>query len=81
MDQRAALRRFVSEILSDVGDKTPLTDTDSLLVSGRIDSIEIVRVIQFIEENFAFRMGDRDVTMEDFDTIDGMVAMLERART
>ena len=51
MDQRAALRRFVSEILSDVGDKTPLTDTDSLLVSGRIDSIEIVRVIQFIEES------------------------------
>ena len=42
-------------------------DTDAnLLMSGQIDSIGMMRLVDFIEERFDFQVPPEDVTIENF---------------
>jgi acyl carrier protein len=46
-----------------------LDDNDSLLGSGIIDSMGVMEVIAFIEDQFGVEVGDDDVTEENLGTI------------
>ena len=46
-----------------------LTDTDSLLGSGIIDSMGVMEVIAFIESEFGIDVADDDVTEENLGSI------------
>jgi acyl carrier protein len=46
-----------------------LSDTDSLLGTGIIDSMGVMEVISFIESEFGVEVGDDDVTEENLGSI------------
>ena len=46
-----------------------LSDTDSLLGTGIIDSMGVMEVIAFIESEFGVEIGDDDVTEENLGSI------------
>ena len=59
---------IVEELI--VGDKNQKLDYDQSLVnSGVIDSLAILRLITFLEENFDITVEDEEVVPENFDTI------------
>lgn len=57
--QEAAQRKGVSEV----------TDEQSLVESGVIDSLGIFRLVAFLEESFRVRIGDEEIVGENFETI------------
>jgi acyl carrier protein len=57
----------------------PLRNETSLLESGILDSLSLLRLIVFLEEQFGITMGDVDLLPENFDSVNTICAHL-RAR-
>ena len=57
----------------------PLADETSLLDSGILDSLTLLRLVVFLEERFGITMGDADLLPENFASVNTICAYL-RAR-
>ncbi len=54
-----------------------VTDQDELLLSGMIDSLGVMSLVSFIEEQFQIDIPFEDVTLENFATVDAMARYIE----
>ncbi len=50
-----------------------VADTD-LLLTGAVDSLGVVRVTQWLEDELGFEVDPVEVTLDNFQTVDKMVA-------
>ena len=57
----------------------PLANETSLLESGILDSLTLLRLVVFLEERFGITMGDADLLPENFTSVNTICAYL-RAR-
>ena len=57
----------------------PLANDTQLLDSGILDSLSLLRIVVFLEEQFGITMGDADLLPENFASVDAICAYL-RAR-
>jgi acyl carrier protein len=57
----------------------PLANDTSLLESGILDSLGLLRLVVFLEERFGITMGDTDLLPENFASVNTICAYL-RAR-
>ena len=57
----------------------PLADGTSLLDSGILDSLSLLRLVVFLEERFGITMGDADLLPDNFASVNAICAYL-RAR-
>jgi acyl carrier protein len=57
----------------------PLTDEASLMESGILDSLSLLRLVVFLEERFGIMVGDADLLPENFSSVNAICAYL-RAR-
>ena len=69
------LIEFVRDEVSLTDDE--LDDTTDLLLSGTVDSLGIIRITQWIEDEVGLVVDPGDVTIENFQTIGRMVAYVE----
>lgn len=76
-DIRGRIREYiVSEIIKDPG--YALKDDEQLITGGVIDSFALVHLSVFIEENFGVLIPDTELTVENMDTVNDMVARIEK---
>lgn len=73
-----ALRREVRECLTkelkrNVG---PVSDRDSLLEAGAIDSVGVLQLVGWIEQRYGIVVSDEDLLPEHFDSIDAIAAFI-----
>lgn len=78
MSVRADLRRYVLENHLFTDDDAALKDGDSFLETGVLDSTGIMELILFIEETFQLKVTDDEMVPENLDSIDSLVAYVER---
>jgi acyl carrier protein len=57
----------------------PLADGTSLLETGILDSLSLLRLVVFLEERFGVAMSDTDLLPEDFSSVNAICAYM-RAR-
>ena len=57
----------------------PLANETSLLDTGILDSLSLLRLVVFLEERFGITMGDADLLPENFASVNTICAYL-RAR-
>ena len=57
----------------------PLANETSLLDSGILDSLSLLRLVVFLEERFGITMGDADLLPENFASVNAICVYL-RAR-
>jgi acyl carrier protein len=77
MKGRAEIREFVQGLLSASGDDGALADSDSLLYSGRLQSIDAVEIVVFLEENFGIDFAQVGFDKELIDSIDAICTLTE----
>ena len=80
-DARTTIRTFVIERLAPAVGLTSLGDEDDLIDSGVVDSLGIFQLIAVLEERFGIKIGDEEITPENFGTvaaIDRLVASRSR---
>lgn len=76
-DVASALIGFIqSDLLGGRGPEA-LGSDDDLLGSGLVDSLGVMRLIGFIEQELGIRVPPGDVTIEHFMTVDHICTYLE----
>jgi acyl carrier protein len=70
---RAAAREIVAGMVG-----SPVEDDESLIVSGRIDSLSILKLIARLEQKLSISMPASQLQPEDFDNVDLIVETVER---
>jgi acyl carrier protein len=81
MKGKREIHEFVQELLTNSGDDQPFSDQDSLLLSGRLQSIDAVEIVVFLEENFEIDFAQIGFDREQIDSIDLIYALTQRAAT
>lgn len=78
------IRTFLAENFSLGHDSTKIThlpSTQSLTERGFIDSVGIVEVLTFLENQYQIQISDDETVPENIDTIDNMVRFIEMKRS
>jgi acyl carrier protein len=68
---------YISGVVAETGGP-PVTRDSDLLETGLLDSINLVRLLQFIEERFAIKIPDADLGPELFESPAALAAYVER---
>lgn len=80
MDIQAKLKNYLlMELAADLGIET-LSEEDDLLEQGIIDSMGIMNVIAFMEENFEIAVEDQEIVPDNFQTIKNMEQFIGQKR-
>jgi acyl carrier protein len=68
------LTAFINDEVS-LGDDPAAPDTD-LLMSGLVDSLGVVMIVEWLERRLGIEIDPSDVVLEHFESVDAMVAYL-----
>jgi acyl carrier protein len=80
MDTATVLTDFIQKELA-IGRSTPIKPDDDLLGSGVVDSLGILRLVLFIEEQFSFKVPDEDVVIDNFQSVAALTQYLQSKKT
>jgi len=64
------IRQFVTEELAAAKGINQVTDDESLIDNGVVDSLGIFRLVTFLEENFGVKVADEEISAENLQSID-----------
>lgn len=73
----AVIVTYLQGVVAEGGNSVTVTPETQLLESGLLDSINLVRLVQFLEEQFAIRIPDTDLGAELFATPATIAAYVE----
>jgi acyl carrier protein len=73
------IRRFLTE-RAWLTDDAEVSESDSLLEKGVIDSVAMVELVSFIEQTFEIRIHDEELMPENFDSLAAMGAFISSKR-
>jgi acyl carrier protein len=81
MDPRdlTKIRAFVGKLLRDHDDHAGFADTESLVNSGRLDSLAVVKLLEFLESAFGVDFAEIEFDPQRFDTVDEIAALIEES--
>ena len=81
MDHREEIRKYLQEMLLQKGDKQLFSDDTSLLLSGRLASVDAVDIVVFLEEKFGVdfsELGFDPALIDSVDAIDLLVQTVKK---
>jgi acyl carrier protein len=70
------IKDFISRELAPDPALLPLSNDTALLDSGILDSLGLLRLVVFLEEQFDITMGDTDLLPENFASVNAICAYL-----
>jgi acyl carrier protein len=76
----ARVRRYIVDNFLYMRPTFEFTDDDFLMGRGIIDSLGVMELIGFIEEEFGVSVADEDVTEENLGSINAIARYVDRAR-
>lgn len=74
---RERLARYISTELLNQSDLV-IADDDDLLTSGLLDSLSVMSVVYFIEQEAGIDIPAEDVTIENFESLSAIDAYVRR---
>ena len=78
MQLREQIRGFIIENFL-FGDAAPLTDDAvSLLDNGIVDSVGVLEMVAWLEENHGLKVEDQELVPENFDSVERLIRFVER---
>jgi acyl carrier protein len=77
-DTVSRIREFVLQKFP-LARKRKVTNHDNLLESGIIDSLGVLDLVTFLQEEFSVAVADDDLTPENFQNIECMAQFVERS--
>jgi acyl carrier protein len=78
MDLKAKIRDYIIENFL-FGDAEPLSsDSLSLLDEGIIDSVGVMELVAFLEQDFGLSVEDEELIPENLDSVDNLANFISR---
>ena len=79
MERKAVIREFLQTLLARKSDTQPFDDDTSLLLSGRLQSVDAVSLAVFLEEKFAVDFAEIGFDQEKIDTLNAISNLIEES--
>jgi acyl carrier protein len=73
---REQIHEHVTSLAQQLGHYDKVEDDESLVISGLLDSLAVMRLVVFMEQTFGINFADEYFDQDAFDTIDKMVEMV-----
>ena len=78
MNVEAVVREFLKD---ELGKDVPHVGAEeSLLESGTLDSVGVMRLVSFLETKYGITVADDDLMPENFDTLAAIASFIERRK-
>jgi acyl carrier protein len=81
MTLEQTLKSFIEQNLLHDGKQPTVTLDEPLIERGVLDSLGLMNLIAFLEERAGVRVPDDEVVLENFATINAIVATADRLRS
>lgn len=78
MSIKQQVREFILRNYLFTDDDKKLSDSQSLMESGTMDSTGILELIMFLEETFGIKVADEEMIPANLDSVQNVVAFLEQ---
>jgi acyl carrier protein len=78
VDCAGKIQSFIGATLMQIEDPESLGHEEALLGSGILDSLGIMRLVVFLEEEFGIAVPETALVPEHFQTVTSLVAFVER---
>ena len=79
MERKAVIREFLQTLLARKSDTQPFSDDTSLLLSGRLQSVDAVSLAVFLEEKFAVDFAEIGFDQEKIDTLNAISNLVDES--
>ena len=78
---REIIRRYIAELLSELDDRQAFSDAESLIKTGRLDSLVVVKLILFLETEFDVDFTRVEFDPDRFDSVDSIADVVDESRS
>jgi len=80
MDVETAIERFVVDEIMLGDSNTKIDPNESLISSGVLDALALLRLIAFLEEQMGVTVDDSEVIPENFESINEIKSFIEKKK-
>ena len=80
MDLETAIEQFIVDEIMLGDSNTKIAPDESLISSGVLDSLALLRLISFLEDQMGVTVDDSEVIPENFETINDIKAFVENKK-
>ena len=77
MDVRSSISTYIRSEFNAALSSAQLADDTQLIESGIIDSLGIMKLLQYLEDSFSIRIADDELRPENFETPGTIVSLVE----
>ncbi len=75
---RKELKDFITEVFLVGDDNESVSDSDSFMQAGIIDSTGVLELVSFIEQQYNFTIEDDEMTPGNLDSMNNLVTFISR---
>lgn len=79
MNPRERIRSELAGLLARKGDTRPFADDDNLLLSARLDSVDVVELVSFLEQSFSVDFAAQEFDPEQFESVETLLGLVAGA--
>ncbi|MGH7618611.1 MAG: acyl carrier protein [Gemmatimonadaceae bacterium] len=79
-DIRSDVREYILDKFLPGEDPEALTDSTPLVTTAILDSLATVQLVSFLEERYGIRIAAHEASVDNLNTIDLIVALVESKR-
>ena len=76
MDVESILKEFIKENFLARAGKTDISNEETLLDPGLVDSAGIFELMSFVERTFGIEIDDTEIVPENFESINSLSALI-----
>ena len=77
---RTAVVAFIREELS-YGQDAPMDDDRDLIATGVLDSLNLLRLVSFLEKKFKLQVDDEDLAPQNFKSLKAITEYVSRQKS
>ncbi len=71
------MKEKILAILSDIRPDIEFENEENLVSDGLLESFDLVQLVATLEEEFDVEIGGRNITKENFDSLDRIVSLMD----
>jgi acyl carrier protein len=80
MSAQEIISKFIHKLLREHNHVDEVTPSESLILSGLLDSLAVIHIVVFLEEQYGINFSDVYFDQTSFDTIDQILDFLKTNR-
>jgi acyl carrier protein len=75
------IRRYIADNILFTGNGYPYSDDASFLNEGVVDSMNVLELVMFVEQNFGIKVDDQEIIPDNFDSITKLATYVQNKVT